>query len=283
MIQDTLVAAQVVAFAARPWCRVSDADMAQSLAVPSMLTHEESQLYHWIGLNAAGFGATIDLGAFAGGSAARLLHGLHTGGCAHHLHAYDRFTASAAARTQFLSPGGVALTNAENILPLVQQLLTPWRSNVTLHPGDILAQSWPGDPVEILAVDAGKSPELTDHIATQFMPSLVAGRSLVIHQDFLHATQPWLAVQMLKLAAYFTPLAHVSPDCVVFLCTAPIDARAIAAARTIGMTDDALMAGVRAAADLFAPLIKRRRFDAMVAKIRANPGVRVAWKMKNSG
>ncbi len=280
-MQNTPIAALLAAYAERPWHGVSGKEMAQALAVPSMLTHEESQLYHWIGQNAAGFGATIDLGAFAGGSAARLLQGLQTGGRPHHLHAYDRFTANAAARARFLSPNGVALTNAENILPLVQQLLTPWQANLTLHPGDILTQTWSGDPVEILAIDAGKSPELTDHIAAQFMAPLVAGRSLVINQDFLHATQPWLAVQMAKLAASFTPVAQVVPDCVVFLCTAPIDARAIAAARTSGMTDDALISGVQAAAKVFAPWIKRRRFDAMVAKITANPGVRVAWKMKN--
>ena len=280
-MQKTDIAAQIAAFAACPWRDVSGVDMAAALAVPSMLTHQESQLYHWIGLNAAGIGATIDLGAFAGGSAARLLQGLHLGGKPHHLHAYDRFTASADARARHLSSGGVALTTKENILPLVQQLLTPWQKNLTLHPGDIAAQVWPGDPVEILAIDAGKSPKLADHIAAQFFGALVPGRSLVIQQDFLHATQPWLAVQMQRLAGYFTPLAHVSPDCVVFLCTLPVDAAAVVAARTDGVTDDALIAGVQAAAQTFAPLIKHRRFDAMIAKIRANPGVRVAWQMRN--
>ncbi len=280
-MEETGIAARVAAFAARPWRDISDVDMAAALAVPSMLSYEESQLYHWIGLNAAGIGATIDLGAFAGGSAARLLQGLLLGGKPHHLHAYDRFTASADARARHLSPGGVALTGEENILPLVQRLLAPWQANLTLHPGDIAAQLWPGDPVEILAVDAAKSPKLADHIAVQFFGALVPGRSLVIQQDFLHATQPWLAVQMHRLAGYFMPLVHVAPDCVVFLCTSPVGAAAIAAARADGLDDYALIAGVQAAANTFAPLIKRRRFDAMIAKIRANPGLRVAWQMRN--
>ena len=280
-MQQTDIAAWIGHYAARPWLHVPGVDMAPALAVPSMLTQEESQLYHWIGLNAAGCGATIDLGAFAGGSAARLLQGLHLAGKPHHLHAYDRFTASADARARFLSPGGVALTRDENILPLVQRLLAPWQANLTLYPGDIAAKVWSGDPVEILAIDAGKSPGLTDHIAAQFFGALVPGQSLVIHQDFGHATQGWLAVQMQHLAGYFTPLAYVAPDCVVFLCTAPVDAAAIAAARTDGLSDDALIAGILAAADRFAPLIKHRRFDAMIAKVRANPGVRKAWQMRN--
>ena len=279
-LPDADIAARVADYAGRPWRVVLGADMAQALAVPSMLTHEESQLYHWIGVNAAGFGATIDLGAFAGGSAARLLQGLHLGGMPHHLHAYDRFTASADARARHLSPGGVALTQDEDILPLVQRLLAPWQENLTLHPGDILTQSWSGDPVEILAIDAGKSPRLSDHIAAQFFGALVPGRSLVIHQDFGHATQGWLAVQMARLAKCFTPLAQVAPDCVVFLCTSQVNAAAIAAARTEGLDDNALIAGIHAAADLYASLIKRRRFNAMIAKIRANPGVRVAWQMR---
>lgn len=280
-MQDSKITTWVAAFAARPWRDVTGDDMAAAMAVPSMLTVEESQLYHWIGRNAAGIGATIDLGAFAGGSAARLLGGLQMGCKPHHLHAYDRFTASADARARFLSPGGIALTLDENILPLVQRLLAPWQANLTLHLGDIAAQIWPGDPVEILAIDAGKSPLLTDHIAAQFFGALMPGRSLVIHQDFGHATQPWLAVQMQRLAAYFVPLTHVAPDCVVFLCTAPVDAAAIAAAQTTGLDDTSLIARVEAAADMFAPMIKRRCFDAMIAKIHANPGVRVAWQMRN--
>ena len=273
-------AAQIAQFAKHPWQGVTKDDLAGALAVPSMLSFEESQLYHWLGKNSAGIGATIDLGAFAGGSAARLLSGLSAGGKPHHLHAYDRFTANAKARAQHLSPGGVAMTDDDDILPLATRLLRPWVGQFTLHSGEILAQMWSGDPVETLAVDAGKTTALADHIASSFYPALVPGQSVLIHQDFLHAQQPWLCAQMQSLAACFVPLAHVAKDCVVFLCIQPVSAAALAAAATERLTDADLISAVQRAAKLYAPLIPKNRFGAMVRRIKANPGVRIAWQMR---
>lgn len=274
--------AHLAQFAARSWMEISPTEMKDALAVPSMLSSQESQLYHWLGLRAAGFGATVDLGAFAGGSAARLLSGLSSGGKPHHLHAYDHFTADAAARARHLSPGGVALTDQNDIMPLVERLLQPWAGQFTLHRGDIATQTWTGAPIEIMAIDAAKNTASTDHIAATFFPALVPGRSIVIHQDFLHARQPWLCVQMQILAAHFVPLAQVAKDCVVFLHTAPVTLQALRAAKTDGLNDAKLLSGVRAAARLYAPLIARRRFGAMVERVHANPGIRAAWGMRNS-
>ena len=273
-------------FAARPWLAVGAAALAPAMAVPSMLSYEESQLYHWLGTTAQGFGATVDLGAFAGGSAARLLSGLSgglsEGGRPHHLHGYDHFTADAAARARHLSPGGVALTDQNDILPLVNHLLQPWAGQYTLHRGDIATQVWTGGPIEILAIDAAKNTATADHIAATFFPALVPGRSIVVHQDFLHARQPWLCVQMQLLAAHFVPLAQVAEDCVVFLHTAAVTRQAMSAAKTDALTDAKLLSGVRAAARHYAPMIAGRRFGAMVGRIQANPGIRAAWGMRNS-
>lgn len=273
-------AAQIAQFAKHPWRDVTADELARALAVPSMLSFEESQLYHWLGKNAAGFGASIDLGAFAGGSAARLLSGLIQSGTSHHLHAYDRFTANAKARAQHLSPGGVPLTEDTDIFPLANRLLQPWAGHFTLHQGDILAQGWTGEPVEILAVDAGKTPALADHIAATFYPCLVPGRSVLVHQDFLHSQQPWLSAQMQNLAEHFTPLAHVAKDCVVFLCMKRVSQADLAAAATVGLPDADLIKAVQKAAKLYAPFIPRNRFGAMVRCVKANPGVRVAWQMQ---
>ena len=273
---------QLKRFAKRAWKDITPADLATAQTVPSMLSFEESQLYHWLGANAKGIGATVDLGAFAGGSAARLLSGLSASGAVYHVHAYDRFTADAKARARHLSPGGVAMTDENDIFPLAMQLLKPWRGHVTLHRGDILAQQWPGDPIELLAIDAGKTTALTDHIARNFFTALVPGKSIVIHQDFLHAQQPWLCAQMRRLAAHFVPLAHVAKDCVVFLHTAAIPQAALTAAETDRLTDRALMTEVRAAAKLYAPMIARHRFGAMLRCIKANPGTRIAWQMRKT-
>lgn len=263
-----------------PWRDIPAADLAPALAVPSMLSDREAQLYHWLGRRARGAGATIDLGAFAGGSAARLLSGLALSGNRYHLHAYDRFTAKPSTRARHLTRHGVPHAEDCDILPLATAHLSPWAPHVTLHRGDIAQAEWPGNPVEIIAIDAAKSPGLADHVAAQFFPALVPGVSVVIHQDFLHASQPWLAVQMARLAPAFATLGRVAADCVAFLNIAPVTPDMLTEARTDGMDDSALIHATRAAADHFAALAPRPRFRAMIARIKANPGVRIAWKMR---
>lgn len=265
----------------RPWRAISAQVLAQPLAVPSMLSREESKLYHWLGTVAEGCGAVIDLGAFAGGSAARLLSGLALGASTARLYAYDRFTAGPRERAAFLYPAGVPETEDNDILPLATSYLSPWQDRVTLVRGDIAVLEWPKAPVEILAMDAGKSPILTDRVAEQFFANLIPGRSVVVHQDFLHKTQPWLVSQMLGLSGFFKPVAHVGPDCVVFVCTRKVTKKGIMAARTAGKSDDAFVADLEAAAELFAAVVPKQRILAMIPKLRANPGVRVAWKMRN--
>ncbi len=262
----------------RPWTQVPEAALAAALAVPSMLSQEEAQLYHWLGARARGAGATVDLGAFAGGSAARLLSGLALSGAPYRLHAYDRFEAKASTRARFL-PGSGDGDGSRDILPLVRAHLAPWDAQVTLHPGDIGTQVWGGGPVEILAIDAAKSPALADHIAAQFFPPLVPGVSAVIHQDFLHASQSWIVVQMLRLEGAFRLLGQVAKDTVVFQPLRPVTAADLAAARTEGLTDAELIAGLRDAAATWAEAIPRRRFRAMIRRLKANPGVRMAWQM----
>ncbi|MDZ7905658.1 MAG: hypothetical protein U5N55_07740 [Cypionkella sp.] len=266
-------------FAAAPWKQISPAQTAAAAGVPTMLRRDECQLYYWLAQNTRGLGATVDLGTFAGGSTAYLAAGLAASGAPHHhLHGYDRFTASEEARALHLSPNGIPLTDQEDILPLAQGFLSPWAQNISLHRGEIADLVWTGGPVELLVIDAAKSTHLADHIAAQFFPHLIPSQSLVVHQDFLHKQQPWLAVQMVRLAEYFTPLGLVARDCVVFACTKPVTPQALAHAATAEMDDDKLLSQIRAAAKLY-DFIPKERFKEMIDKLRANPGARVAWQL----
>lgn len=277
-MQDTT--SILATFAARPWAGISADDMAAGLAVPSMLSPEESQLYHWLGRSVRGTGATVDLGAFAGGSAARLLSGLALSGQPHHLFAYDHFRSSAAVWAKHLPGHPVPATDDNDILPIARQHLAPWAGQATLVPGDIATSRWTGGPIEILAVDAAKGSAIADHIAAEFFPALVAGRSVLIHQDYLMPAQPWLPAQMVMLADHFLPMAKVAKDCVAFLCLSPPTPEALIAARTDILTDGQLMQRVRAAAKWHEGMIPRDRFKAMLEKVRAHPGIRLAWQMR---
>lgn len=263
-----------------PWTGVAADDLAHGLKVPSMLQDDAAALYHWLGRQAQGVGATLDLGTFLGGSAARLLSGLALSGQPFHLHGFDRFTSGTAARDRYLQGHAPIPGDNTDILPLAQAFLAPWAPHVTLHRGDIARMDWTGGPVGIAAIDAAKTPEVADRIAAQVFPALIPGRSVVIHLDALHSAQPWLAVQMARLATALRPLGRVSRNGLVFGCTAPVTPDLIFAARTARLDDAALIAAVQNAADTFAPAIPRPRFRAMVQTVKANPGVRVAWKMR---
>ncbi len=250
---------------AKPWKAVTDGDLGAALAVPSMLTMDEARLYCWLATRAEGTGAVIDLGTHRGGSAARLLAGLTAGKSQAQLFTYDRFA----------TPDGEG-----DMLTQVQAALGPWQERVTCVKGDIAQQTWTGGPVEILSVDAAKSPATADRIATEFFSALEPGRSVLIQQDFLHAKQPWLPVQMAALADCFQLVARAGNVCAVFIPRVRITADDLAKARTEGLTDKALLAGVAVAERLFSPPLPAQRFADQRAMVLANPGVRDAWRMK---
>lgn len=269
-------------FARRPWEQVAEADLGPAANVPTMLTTEERLLYHWLGRRVQGDGATVDLGAYAGGSAARLLSGLALSGRPFHVHSYDRFRSSRAFWAKYMPDEPLPEADDADLLPVVRRHLAPWDGHVTLHIGDIGDKRWSGDPIEILSVDAAKGAVMADHIAAEFFPALVPGRSIVVQQDYLMAVQPWLPAQMVALRDCFLPLAHVPRVGLVFLTVAPVTEAALAAARVGALTDGKLMQRVRKAAAWHEAMVPRGRFKAMLDQIKANPGVRLGWQMKQA-
>ena len=267
-------------FAARPWTALREADLGPAARVPTMLTAEESLLYHWLGRRAQGLGATVDLGAYAGGSAARLLSGLALSGRQFHVHSYDRFRSSRAFWARYMPDEPLPETDDADLLPVVRRHLAPWGDRVTLHVGDIGERRWTAGPIEILSVDAAKGAVMADHIAAEFFPALLPGRSILVQQDYLMAVQPWLCAQMVGLRDQFLPLAHVPKVGMVFLCIAPVSAAVIARAGVGSLTDGKLMQRVREAAAWHEGMVPRAVFKAMLEQIKAHPGVRLGWQMR---
>lgn len=170
----------------------------------------------------------------------------------------------------------------EGTLPLARQLLAPWEDRITFHRGDLRKKRWSGDPIALLVVDAAKSVALADHIAAEFFASLIPGRSILVHQDYLHHAQPWLPAQMELLADHFLPLCFVPGASVSFLCLRRPDAAALAAARLAPLSDAALTSLIRANAARLAALCPAEKFARQCASLKARPDTRVAWKFPPS-
>ena len=277
--QDAARAAQ--RFANRPWTSVDRAAFPDAAAVPTMLAPEEQQFYLWASRDwARGDGAIVDLGAFVGGSTAWLAAGAAAAGHAAQVFAYDKFAADEATKTTQLYARGVPAFAGNDTRPLAERLLAPWRDRITFCQGEIERIGWAGGDIDILAVDAFKKVGLTDRMVAAFFPALVPGRSLIVQQDFLHWSQPWLAALMLRLGDAVHPLAYVPGDSVVYLVTAEMTAERLQRAALAGISDAELFEAVAETRDRMANWPIAGRFDRMQDGIRRNPGVRVAWQMK---
>lgn len=266
-------------FRRREWNDLLDADLAPAAHVPTMLSDEECKLYVWLGQHwGVKDQAIVDLGSFIGGSTARLAAGAKGSGA--QIHAYDRFTANEPTKRGQLYNKGIAPFEGDDILELSKELLAAFAPDVHHHKGELAKATWDGTPISILTLDASKDPSKMDIMADTFFPSLVAGQSVIVQQDFLHWRQPWVPAQMELWHDHFLPLATVPEDTVVFLCTKTPSAADLETRRVGPTSDEELLELIKQARRRYQSFLPRERLDRAIKAVRKNPGVRIAWQME---
>jgi|LULE01.1.fsa_nt_gb hypothetical protein len=244
-----------------------------------MLSHETQLLLHWLGAHwLTGTGAVVDLGSFLGGPLARVAQGLAEAGLEPPLHAFDRFTTTEHHKKTLLYPAGIAPFAGQHSESAVARLLAPWDRHLTLHKGEIGTEEWEGGPIELLIVDAAKSTATMDAIAGTFYPELLP-EAVLVFVDAFHWRQPWVTVQIARLGDHVSPLAHITNHTLVVRMNRPPAPAAIATARTDGLSDAALIAGIAEAHPLFAAYGEEERMLDMAAAIERAPGVRRSWDL----
>lgn len=264
-----------------PWKTAEIQGFDAARAVPTMLAAEEQALYAWLTAHwMQDIGAVVDLGCFVGGSTARLAAGLAAGARKAHLHAFDKFTCDEDLKRSMLYPAGIAPFEGRETLSLVRDLLTPWQDRITLHPGQIEQQHWDKGPIELLVMDASKRIDTMDQMGRTFFPSLIPGQSLVIQQDYLQWRQPWVPVQMEAMSDWFTPIAHVPNDTVVFLNTVQIDDAALEAGRVEAMSENRKLSLLRAAKKRGDKVGYGKHLRPSIQALKANPGVVAAFDLQ---
>lgn len=270
------------ALASGPWRMIPDRLLAPAATVPTMMTREEERLLYWLARErVGGAGVIADLGSFVGGSTARLAHGAADGGWPDQIHLFDRFTGADGVKRRLLYPGGVAPFAGEDILSLSQQLLAPWEDRLHWHPGEVRTQRWPAEAgsIALLILDLTKVPATSDFVARTFLPRLQPG-AIVVQRDMMLWNQPWTTVQMLLLGDWLKPIARAQTS-VVFRCSAVPQARDLAGTEIGDLDDDMLLAGIDEARTAFAAFGWKASFDLMAAAVKANPGRREPWKMRD--
>ena len=180
--------------ARRPWRDV--ALPPDAVGIPTMLSKTERKLLYGLARDhAGGEGAIVDAGCFLGGSTAALLAGMRdrTGGWdGPPLASYDLFRVEEYTLGKFFGDGELRVGDSfrERFDANVGRFDLPHE----VHEGDITALGWTGGPIDVLFLDVLKSPEINDAVLRDFFPSLVPGRSVIVHQDYGWGWMPWVPV-----------------------------------------------------------------------------------------
>jgi hypothetical protein len=83
---------------------------------------------------------------------------------------------------------------------------------------------WIGEPIEFLLVDAMKSWDTAAYIVKHFYPSLLPGKSLLLHQDFKDYYTSWIHLIQYRLREYFAFEMDIpNSGSVVFRLNKPVD------------------------------------------------------------
>lgn len=177
----------------------------------SMILWEEQKLLHWLTRSYySGSGLIGDLGCFVGSSSLSLATGLAAredglapGG---QVHAYDMFITPKDPYTLERLPAGYQ--PGDSFRDHYDDNIASLRDWITVHDGDLRADPWTLGPIEILFVDICKCWTTNRMVLESFFPHLIPGRSIVIHQDFVHVWTPWIPVTMAALSDYFEVLCE---------------------------------------------------------------------------
>ena len=169
------------------------------IGVPGMLALEERQfLYHLARDVYRGEGEILDVGAFIGASACALAAGLRDNPRPirgqRRIHSYDVFTYG-DYYVGYVPEG--SWKSGEDTLPVFRQHTAPFADSIEPIKGDICAQRWDGQPIEILFLDFTQTWDHHEFVVRTFYPHLIPGnRSVLVHQDFIFTVCYWLHIFM---------------------------------------------------------------------------------------
>jgi hypothetical protein len=176
----------------RPWRDVQLPPDA--VGIPTMLSKTERKLLYGLARDYAhGDAAIVDGGSFLGGSTAALLAGVRdrrkpwTGPP---VASYDLFRVDGYMLRKFFPDRSVG----ESFRPQFDEHVARFDVPHDVREGDIVEVGWSGEPIDILFLDILKSPEINDAVLRDFFPSLVPGRSVIVHQDYAAHFIPWVPI-----------------------------------------------------------------------------------------
>jgi len=179
----------------RPWRDVTLPPDA--VGIPTMLSKMERRVLYSLARDlATGDAAIVDAGSFLGGSTAALLAGVRdrtkpwTGPA---VESYDLFQLDEYMVPKFFADDR-SIRLGESFRSRFDAHVGRFDVPHVVHEGDITKIGWSGGPIDVLFLDVLKSWEINDAVLRDFFPSLVPGRSVIVHQDYGWGDTPWIAI-----------------------------------------------------------------------------------------
>ncbi len=143
----------------------------------------------------SGEGALVDLGSWLGSTVVPLAKGLQesTTNTNAIIHAYDTFVwyenmSNSARNTSIAGKYKIGDCFIEEF----KKQISPFEKYVEIHKGDLNNAQWDGAPIEYMMIDAMKDWVLAKKILFTFYPHLIAGKAIIIHEDFCHHYTSWI-------------------------------------------------------------------------------------------
>ncbi len=179
----------------RPWQHICLPPEASG--VPTMLSESERKLLYALARDyAADDAAIVDGGCFLGGSTAALLAGVRDRAepwSGPPVASYDKFRIEAYTVPQYFADD-LSVRVGESFRPRYDANVAGFGVPHVVHEGDITQIGWSGGHIDILFLDVLKTWEVNDAVLTDFFPSLVPGRSVIVHQDYGSGWVPWIPI-----------------------------------------------------------------------------------------
>ena len=218
--------------AERPWRALSAPP--DVLRVPTMLSEHELGLLYGLARDFAdpAVGAVVDAGCFLGGSSAALLAGMR-----------DSARALDRPAGRLLRPVPRRGVRAAQLVlaPAVRggpghSFRSFYDRNVAAYPtphrvleGDITEIGWTGEPIHVFFVDVLKTAGVNRAVQRDFLPHLVPGESVLIHQDYGYGAHPYIHIGVELIADRLRPLDWMPHGSHVFLVEQELTADVVAA------------------------------------------------------
>ena len=165
----------------------------------------------------------VDAGCFGGASTVAFSRGLKESDRPLHpnmIVSYDLFETDRYS-SEIFAQFGMDAPLGSSFLPHFLRTIDDHLDIVSVVKGSILDFNWHGGSIDILFLDVLKSQELNDHCVRNFFPHLIAGKSLVLQQDYIHDPLPWIPMTMALMADHFETLGFCR-NTLAFRCVRPV-------------------------------------------------------------